>query len=581
MEEVIKSLKENFNNKPQLDVVFSSEKRILLEAAAGCGKTKTIVGRISYLLATQRVSFPKKILALTFSINAAYKLKNDVSKNLGVDSLDEKVKVNNFHSFARSILRIYGGKINSKLLDIDNLNNFSDDNLKNFSENGIKEAIDTLQPMVNYNTYIKEAKLKEIFDNLDNYLALVDKYCLSRNVIPYNAILGFAIKLLSQENILRKYLHQIFSHIIVDEFQDTNILMAYLLELLISDNTNILLVGDPLQQIYGFIGAIPNIFEIFENSYKMKKFVLEENFRFKNNESMKTLDSNIRAIFKNPLNPIIKNNAEINLFELNTQNDEAISVCNQVENLLKDSSVTIAILVKSRGKNVDSIISELTGQGINYFWALFTDSDNKYIEFHQQAVAVFNESLKSIRFINKKLFNKVKEIMTTKYSIKNEKLYESLLMLLNVLFNFVIEECECLSYEDKKGMIVDILVNNGLKQYIDRIESRVVLGTVHSAKGLEWDYVILPDMEKDNFPSWTLCNSCFSKSKFVTTYCKSNLNCNFQNNTFVKYFYQELSVFYVAVTRAKKNVFFSYSSTNAEMRVKERSCFVCLPGINF
>jgi len=66
----------------QLRVVFTNKNKTIVEAPAGCGKTKTMISRIAYLLATQRVPFPKRILALTFSVNAAYKIKKDVAENL-------------------------------------------------------------------------------------------------------------------------------------------------------------------------------------------------------------------------------------------------------------------------------------------------------------------------------------------------------------------------------------------------------------------------------------------------------------------------------------------------------------------
>jgi DNA helicase-2/ATP-dependent DNA helicase PcrA len=72
------SLQSALNGKSQekqLDVIFSAADKILVEAPAGYGKTNTMVSKIAYMLATQQIPNPKKILALTFSVNAAYKIK--------------------------------------------------------------------------------------------------------------------------------------------------------------------------------------------------------------------------------------------------------------------------------------------------------------------------------------------------------------------------------------------------------------------------------------------------------------------------------------------------------------------------
>ena len=79
--EIIKSRIENKHqgDEKQLEIIFSPNKRLLVEAPAGYGKTHTMVSRIAYLISIGKLPVPKKLLALTFSVNAAYKIKKDVS----------------------------------------------------------------------------------------------------------------------------------------------------------------------------------------------------------------------------------------------------------------------------------------------------------------------------------------------------------------------------------------------------------------------------------------------------------------------------------------------------------------------
>ncbi|MCS2502551.1 hypothetical protein NXV80_14230 [Bacteroides ovatus] len=132
-----------------------------------------------------------------------------------------------------------------------------------------------------------------------------------------------------------------------------------------------------------------------------------------------------------------------------------------------------------------------------------------------------------------------------------------------------------LSNEDKINLIKDTFEHNGIKQYMEFLNTSIIISTVHAAKGLEWDYVILPDMEKDSFPNWYgLCGRC-----------KNGNDCNFvMTKDIEKSFFEELSVFYVAVTRAKKQVFFTASHkqlTNRGIFEKNYSCFMKLPGIEY
>lgn len=82
-------------DEKQLEIIFSPHKRLLVEAPAGYGKTHTMVSRIAYLIAIGKLPVPKRLLALTFSVNAAYKIKKDVSKNIPelLKDLSKQVKI--------------------------------------------------------------------------------------------------------------------------------------------------------------------------------------------------------------------------------------------------------------------------------------------------------------------------------------------------------------------------------------------------------------------------------------------------------------------------------------------------------
>ena len=167
------------------------------------------------------------------------------------------------------------------------------------------------------------------------------------------------------------------------------------------------------------------------------------------------------------------------------------------------------------------------------------------------------------------------------YQNSRAKLIESLLMLTRVFFDRIISEYIFLDNDEKIAYISDTFENRALKQNMDLIDSKLFVSTVHGAKGLEWDYIIIPDMEPYCFPNYpSLCGGCdkFRGRKESIDACKIIM----QNHD-EKKILEELSVFYVAITRVKKDLFFSASKTrynsSGERKASIVSCLAFLPGI--
>lgn len=116
-----------------------------------------------------------------------------------------------------------------------------------------------------------------------------------------------------------------------------------------NDQLKLIFLGDSLQRIYGFIGAVPNLIRTVTNSYAMKVIKLNQNYRFKDNQQMLLLDSNIRKNAENPKSPNIQNSANIYFLWLTDQYNESLYIINKVNKILEDNgNVKIAILAKSK-----------------------------------------------------------------------------------------------------------------------------------------------------------------------------------------------------------------------------------------
>lgn len=582
--------KAHSGDKEQLEGIFSDTERLIVEAPAGYGKTKTMVSKIAYLLASGKLPKPKKILALTFSVNAAYKIKKDVSEQLpkllesegfNPASINERVFISNYHGFCRHVLKLYGHLIHENLKNIDTIRSIDDSNIETMTNLRVGLSYEDAKELSDLCDAIKNVKGKYIKEKGRSYLRKVTSHLLPNNYITFNSIILFTLELFDDYPEVLGFYHRYFPLVIVDEFQDTNIISYGILMRLVFEHTKALFIGDPLQRIYGFIGAIPNLMEIAKKRFGMQEIVLKTNYRFKNNPKMMLLDKNIRLNAENPLKPAISGNAVVDLEVFEDQTEEAEWVRKKIQNIIQqDISAKVAVLVRVRSPNVLQIIDSIEKESIEYFYGLYTDEDIPYINFHLECLNIFTRHIKGndrITALNlKRFYGKVEQA----FKKQNLPIIHSLLDLLAIFLDRLVDQYYFLTNEDKILFILDTFENRALKQQMEYVKANVILSTVHGSKGLEWDYVILPDIEQYVFPNYFgLCSVCNPKhNRIHDGFCEL-----VYGNRIEKEFLEELSVFYVSVTRAKKNVYFSSSRRRIHYSGGERrtyvSCLLSLPGI--
>ncbi len=590
-ESVIEQLKERLNSlhsgdQKQLDVIFSKSKKLIVEAPAGYGKTKTMISKIAYLLASNQVAEPKKILALTFSINAAYKIKKDVSeqlpklmqiKGLNPLNLNDKLFISNYHGFCRHILKVYGYLLHPNLKSIDTLISI-DDSKTELLTSSLSVSEEVALFFSGYNDAIKNIKIEDLNKNFNKYIKGIIEIFLPKNYVSHNSIIILVLQLFIKYPELLKFYQKYFPVIIIDEFQDTNTLSWALLRQLITKETLLIVMGDTLQRIYGFIGAIPDLILKAKQEYSMEIIKLEKNYRFKDNPQMLLIDKNIRLNAENPKEPNITANVNINEFlsYKENQHQEAEAVVERIQHIAKyqnQQDYKIAVLVSKRGPNIDKIIEIISKNNISYFYGLFSEDDPNYSNFHKQCESHLLELLAKDFRLSEFTLNKFYSYIDNAFkSEKNKPTIISLLELLSTFFIRIVNNYSFLSVEDKIMLIKDTFANKTLKQNMEYVNKNIIISTIHGAKGLEWDYVLIPDMEMYSIPSFGLCKPCRYKK-----------NCGFVvNDINEKSFLEELSVFYVAVTRARKQTFFSASKISFKQdgsaTKSNISCFLKLPG---
>lgn len=583
------------NDEEHLRAIFSNSKKIIVEAPAGSGKTRILVSKVAYAIASGELPQYKRILVLTFGVSASYKIKKDLAEKLPElysvsnasimpNQLNDKVTVSNFHGFARRVLKKYGYLIDEKLKEVNSLESVSDEKMEDLGDLNINLSESEMRWITDFSDKLLSEKNLSFFSNYDSflkYIFYIRKYFLPHGYITFNAFLILLLELFKKYPELLEFYKNLYPIIIVDEFQDTNILSWEIIQYLVSDKSCLWLLGDPLQRIYGFIGAIEGLMDMAQNKYLMEKIELHKNYRFKDNDSLLRLDKCIRNCAKNIPN-IEANNAKVDVFCFDSLEDEDNYTLNLIKNFLdKKSDSKLAILCRANSIGIKKFVEKLDASGLNYFYGLFTDEDKDYIRFHNKVLSAFNEWYDNKININKialaNFYGVVKKIFE-----KPSQVEKSLLILLQACFDNLVKEYKLLDKEDKISYIRDVLSNRSLKQCVEYIDSKVILSTVHGAKGLEWEYVLIRGMNAWTFPSW-LCKKC-NRYKEPNNECRLKLNKVFSDKVFLKEYLEELSVFYVAVTRAKKRLALTSNKERINSKNKmfndcEISCFLRLPNL--
>ena len=296
MEKLLENL-----NKEQAEAVQTTKGPLLILAGAGSGKTKVLTTRIAYMI-KQGVK-PRNILAVTFTNKAAKEMKERIGKILGEDTV-KYMWVGTFHGICGRILRENIDKYNTatgKKLD-KNFTIYDDSDTNQIITRAIKKlnlddkvyqtklvkavisnAKNKMQDATTFATYARDFKSQKIASIYEEY----EKALNNNNAIDFDDMLMLTVKLLQQSTEVRQQYYDRFQHIMVDEYQDTNLAQYNLVNMLytnlskeVPDERSLCVVGDVDQSIYSWRGADFTIIMNFQKDYPKTKLIkLEQNYR--------------------------------------------------------------------------------------------------------------------------------------------------------------------------------------------------------------------------------------------------------------------------------------------------------------
>ena len=347
-------------NEKQKEAVTHLNGPLLIVAGAGSGKTKVLTSRICHIILSGKAS-PNEVLAVTFTNKAASEMLSRVLFNLKKKKFGMPW-VGTFHAICVKILRKHARAVNLNY----NFTIVDQDDQKKLIKNICKsENIDTKKISPNYilniiekwknkGWYPEEVNLKKSERLEESFLKIYKIYqtkLIDLNACDFNDLILHCIKIFEKNPDISKMYSKNFKYILVDEYQDTNLIQSRWLNLLSEENKNICCVGDDDQSIYSWRGAEIKNFLEFDKMYENTKIIrLEKNYR--STQNILTVASCLISNNENRVGKTLFTDGEegenIYLDSYRSGKDEAIGVSEKIEKLKSKFKLNnISILVRA------------------------------------------------------------------------------------------------------------------------------------------------------------------------------------------------------------------------------------------
>lgn len=612
-------------NPNQKEAVIHDNGPCLVIAGAGSGKTRVLTYRIAHLI--KKGTDPYSILALTFTNKASKEMKDRIEKIVGTEA--RSLWMGTFHSIFARILRTEGYKIgyppNFVIYDTLDSKNLIKSIVKelnldpkiykeNFIYNRISNAKNRLISPVEYknNPILQEEDASSLRPMISEIYKRYSERCFKSQAMDFDDLLyNTNILFADHIDILNKY-QQLFQHVLIDEFQDTNYCQYLITKRLASVSRNIFVVGDDAQSIYAFRGAeIRNILKFEDDFDELKTIKLEQNYRStKNivNAANSVIDKNKSKISKE----VWTNNDEGELISVKksfSDNEEGKIVSNLIfeeknRNQLTNSNFAVLYRTNSQSRSIEEALRRIGLKykvfgGVSFYQRKEVKDLIAYLRFsinqndEQSFRRIINyprrgigqTSVDKIVTISNKENISLWEVVTQSSTLLTSRIHNLLTPFKDLVISFsnfsknndafttashiasnsgLLKELwddrsiEGISrYENVQELL------NSIKEFIDNEENAekkldnflqeislmtdqdkgdeedgeyISLMTIHMAKGLEFPVVFIVGVEEDLFPSQMMISS------------REDLE-------------EERRLFYVAITRAMKKLYLTYSKT--------------------
>lgn len=588
-------------SKNQENAIMHDKGPALVLAVPGSGKTTVLLARINNLI--NKGVNPDSILAMTFSKSQAIDMEIRYQEKYGTNG----VKFSTIHSFAYGVLNSFSNNSNKfQLIETSNQYNkynvvqqiffkvrnkkITDEQLENF----FRVSSFLKNTLMDYDDYKK--MYSGVFKNFEEIYHLYENFKRKRNLIDFDDMLIEALNILQTNNSALKYLQSKFEYIQIDEGQDTSFIQLKIISLIALPNNNLFIVADDDQSIYGFRGASSRQLLDFPQNYPGASiYYMEDNFRSTKNITL--LSNKLIKNNKQRYSKLIKSNKEDgNIININSTKNTNRQTEYVIEQALKniENKESVAILYRNNISSINlvnkipddiffnikdgklafyshQIIFDLiniinfskdqydikTFEKIYYKLNMFIKKDFvEQIKFMDEKKDVI-ENLKRCEGVNNFFLEKIYLLSYYMDKISDMDFYDAIIYIIHTmdyyeyLKEFVRKNSSSMISIDR---VIDTLLNiskdiKTVKEFEDKVKflinkqkinvnnkSLLTLSTIHGAKGLEYDNVYIIDLVEKEFPSM------YSESE----------------NNELGILEEERRLFYVGMTRAKKNLSLIY-----------------------
>lgn len=557
-------------NQQQLEAVIHHDGPALVLAGAGSGKTKVLTTRVAWLIKEQQLK-TQEILLVTFTNKAASEMNKRVYQLCNA----QLPFSGTFHSLCAKILRQHGPAINLNssftILDSDDQLSLIKQIYKDRNFDSKIHKPQKIKAMISQakNEMLSEEEYSKLANNSDQEFAskmykFYNQQLRQQQMLDFDDLLLLTVQLLqTNKQILNLYQEQ-FSHVLVDEYQDTNKAQYLLSKLLSKPQNNIYVVGDFSQSIYAWRGAdYRNLFYLEQDFEPVTTYKLEQNYRSTQN----ILHVASQIIAKNTSHPVLNlwtkqtSNDKITILNTASADDEAWQVGQLIKNQLADFALKdIAILYRTNAQSraFEEVLLHLQLPyrivgGFKFYNRAEVKDVLCYLQLlvnplnqvaYQRACKIgkrrlqkFNQwQQKQNQSLSQNSPAKILPIILEitqyleKYDDKNpedQNKIDNVHELINVASKFT----NSASFLENVALIQD----DYLKDYPYEDEPNMVtLMSLHSAKGLEFPVVFIVGLEEGLLPH---ARSLYDAQQLE----------------------EERRLLYVGVTRAKQKLFLSYA----------------------
>lgn len=593
----------------QQEAISEIDRNLQIIACAGSGKTEVITRRIANILQNRPDIRPGNIVAFTFTEKAAESMKGRIKRALGQYSVSEieSMYVGTIHGFCYHLLNKYTDQFRDyKILDTVKSHLF----VERYVNDCGMSSLDLEPHPRNIKLFLE--CIDKMIDDYENRNAwtpeqnsVLDRYisCLyNHKYIDFSLMIFETLRQIENNPDIKEYLSHI-KYLVVDEYQDVNDLQEKLILRIAEEGANVCVVGDDDQTIYQFRGSnADNMISFSERYSDVHQIRLEKNFRCAPgivNVADCVIRNNERRIFKKMISGVPELKANVSAIRYSEKAEQFNSIAEQIGQLHKNGIPfsEIAVLVR-KGKTIAPVTTALDIAGIPYN----TDSAEHF--FSGNYFNRFVSTLQIFTDVDKaKLYDCWENVVDSSSFSTGFKFLRSCARGGNLSLSEVIRGfCEKVGFLDENAPDADVRKEdlagitliledydeiygdwqlsariNGVLRFIgtqaaeeykyhsfkspDPDLDAVQIMTVHKAKGLEFHTVFLPELSKREFPVsniggkkyWHVLGGVFEENK----------------DRYQSDIEDERKLFYVAVTRAKQNLFMTY-----ELSSQSVSCFV-------